>query len=180
MGKLAIITAVMNEVNVVNRTLQHVVDDLIGRGNDVMLFTTIRVSFDHHDPKKDFQSTRIMDLHFNVAYNPKSNYVAVLWKPFTERIEDVNGRNYQLLSDHSSCWRDSWGDIKGYIRGKYDEFTKDLTKHQIDCNISHLTTIERMTVHPVESRDSYDYLANHIISLDENQNVIVRTERKEG
>lgn len=178
MGKLAVITAVMNEVDVVNRTLQHVVDGLIGRGNDVMLFITIRISFDHHDPMKDFQSTRTMDLHFNVAYNPKSHYVAVLWKPFTERVEGVNG-NYQLLSDHSSCWRDSWKEIKDYINGKYEEFTKDLTKHQIHCNISHLTTIQHMSVLPVESRDSYDYRANHIITLNEDHHVVVRAERNE-
>lgn len=77
MSRPTVINAVMNELDVVNRTLQQVVEDLIGRGNNVFFVTSIRVSFDHHDSLTS-QENRPLDIFFNVAYNPKSRYVAVL------------------------------------------------------------------------------------------------------
>lgn len=85
---------------------------------------------------------------------------------------------YNLLSDHDSCWRDSWDEIKTHVHAKYDEFTKGLTKKQLDHNISHLTTIGEMRSLPIDSRESYDCKVGHSVSYKDGVIVITNVEKE--
>lgn len=122
-----------NSMSAYRNMIESMIDDVIGRGVEKILMVNFKILVGNKQHG------------FSVAYYPKNNYVKVFHKTNKNVFESFSENTWVRISDHDSCWRDSWYFMGNLHNNIINDLTKEhsfyITIEKIKlCNVSNYVT----------------------------------------